>query len=418
MRYLAGLIALCLIACSSAPALRASATLPAAARESPQRYIVVTVRNPVMMPNTRGASTPRGYEGIGSYFAGSAARTVSRALAHDYQLHETASWPIALLDVHCLVYELSSNANPRALLNALAHDSRVESAEPLLSFETASAPYNDPYANLQRDVQQMGIAQAQAISRGAGVRVAVIDTGVETDHPDLPASVLSRNFVDNDAGSFRSDAHGTAVAGVIAAIPDNGIGMVGIAPDVSLLAYKACWHAASATGIDAVCNTFTLAQALAAAIEAHADIINLSLGGPSDALLSRLIQRALDAGIIVVGAVPPDGRRDAFPTEIAGVIAADAVENNHLIAGVLRAPGLGVVSLAPGGHYDFYSGSSLATAEITGIIALLRSQRSHLPAREAEALLNAAARAESPAAVPNACIALQMARHTIDCHGG
>jgi hypothetical protein len=388
--------------------LRPSATLPAAARDSPQRYIVVTVRNPVSLP--RAAATARGYDGAAPYRVGGEAHALSAALQKHYGLRESASWPIALLDVHCLVYELPANADAQSLLASLRHDSRVESAQPLFAFETAADAYNDPYAKLQHNLLQMDVAQAQTVSRGAGVRVAVIDTGVQTDHPDLMPSVFSRNFVDNDEHSFRADAHGTAIAGVIAAVPGNGIGIAGIAPDVSLLAYKACWRAA-ATGVRAVCNTFTLAQALAAAIEAHADIINLSLDGPSDPLLSRLIRRGLDAGIIVVGAVPSDGTRDAFPTGVAGVIAADAVENQHLSPGVIQAPGREVVSLAPEGHYDFYSGSSLATAEITGIIALLRSERTHLSAPQAQSLLAAATDPSASGAVPNACVALQMLLH-------
>ncbi|HMD75580.1 MAG TPA: S8 family serine peptidase [Steroidobacteraceae bacterium] len=429
MRGLVFLVALGLAACSAGPPLRSSATLPEAARASPQRFIVLTVHNPVTLPASRAASSPRGYDNLGPYLAGTIARALSRALAKDYGLRETAAWPIALLNVHCLVYEMPANADRRQLLAALAGDSRVESVQPLVSFETATGAYNDPYAQLQLNMQQMDVIAAHALSRGAGVRVAIIDTGVQTDHPDLPARLLVRNFVDNDAGSFRGDAHGTAVAGIIAAVPDNGIGIVGIAPDASLLAYKACWRA-STIGIKAVCNTFTLAQAIAAAVEARADIINLSLDGPSDPLLTRLIRHALDAGIIVVGAVPPDGRRDAFPTDIAGVIAADEIENTHAIgadgaaagadaaapgaataaADVVRAPGRDVLSLAPENHYDFYSGSSLATAEITGIIALLRAHRSHLTAPQAMALLTTQAQT-----VPNACAALGLLLHRNDC---
>jgi hypothetical protein len=418
VRWLAALLALSAAACSSSPPLRSSARLPNAARNSPQRYIVLTVRNPVSMP--RAASTPRGYDGVGAYTVGGVARSLSRALAKDYRLQESASWPIALLSVHCLVYKLPADTDQSRLLAALKRDARVESAQPLLNFETAGERYNDPYARLQHNVQQMGVAEAQDLSRGAGVRVAVIDTGVQIDHPDLPTRVAARNFVDNDVHAFRADAHGTAIAGVIAAVPDNGIGIVGIAPEVSLLAYKACWHLPAA-GVKAVCNTFTLAQALAAAIEARADIINLSLDGPSDPLLSRLIGRALDSGIIVVGAVPSDGVRSAFPTGIAGVIAADAIESGHTGADVVRAPGRDVVSLAPQGHYDFYSGSSLATAEVTGLIALLRSQRTHLSSQQAAALLREAAAAGQPTAppsVPNACVALDLLLHKGGCNGG
>jgi hypothetical protein len=398
-----------LAGCASERPLRASARLPPAALEAPQEYIVVTVRNPVSLPSTRAASTPRGYDNAGLYAAGSVALRTSHALAADYHLREISSWPIALLGVHCLAYALPANADPQQLLAQLARDPRVESAQPLQSFGTQSTHYNDPYSSLQHNVEQMAIAEAHTLSRGAGVRVAVIDTGVALDHPDLPIRVVTGNFVDDNALAFRHDVHGTAVAGVIAAVPDNGVGIVGIAPDVTLMVYKACWRAAALAGTKAACNSFTLAQALSAAIAAHADVINLSLAGPSDPLLTRLVRRAVDAGIIVVGAVPADGMRNTFPTNVDGVIAVDAIESGHLSPMVVSAPGRDVISLAPEGHYDFYSGSSLATAEVTAMIALLRAQRPHLTAHEAETLLvdsAASTSTEASGAAPNACAAL------------
>jgi len=408
--------ALMLSACSAQPALRSRALMSAAAREKPQHYVVLTVRNPLSPPTLHAASTARGYDNLGTYQAGGSARSASRALATQYHLQETSSWPIALLGVHCLVYALPSDSDADQVLAALARDPRVESVQPLQSFATTSSGlYNDPYAPLQRNVQQMAIPEAQALSRGAGVRVAVIDTGVELDHPDLPSSAVSSNFVDNDRHAFGEDAHGTAVAGIIAAIPNNGIGIVGVAPDVQLLLYKACWRAA-ATGTQAVCNTFTLAQALAAAIDAHADIINLSLAGPSDPLLTRLVQRAVQAGVIVVGAVPANGLRDEFPANIAAVIAVDETENENGDASVMRAPGREVISLAPDGHYDFYSGSSLATAEVTGLVALLRSERRHLSAQQAQLLLtDSAVEGTAQGSIPNACVALATLMHRADC---
>lgn len=406
---------MCLLgACSALPASDTRALLPEAARDAPQHYVVVTIRNPITPPALHAASSGRGYDNIGAYQAGGKARDASRGLAAQYGLRETSSWPIALLGVHCLVYALPDNADPEQVRAALARDPRVESIQPLQQFGTAANGYNDPYASLQSSMQRMEIPEAQALSRGAGVRVAVIDTGVELDHPDLPSTARSTNFVDDDRRAFGEDAHGTAVAGVIAAIPNNGIGIVGVAPDVQLLLYKACWRAA-ATGSQALCNTFTLAQALAAAIDARADVINLSLAGPSDPLLTRLVQRALDRGTIVVGAVPLDGLRNDFPADIPAVIAVDAIENESAGAAprddIVRAPGRDVISLAPMGHYDFYSGSSLATAEISGVVALLRAQRRNLSAHEVELLLS-----ENAPSVPNACAALATLLHRSDCH--
>lgn len=406
-RWIAGLLCLPLVAgCADRP-LRPSARLPDIARESPQRYVVLTLRNPVTGPGSRAAATPRGYDGAGLYAAGLLARRQSRGLAADYHLRAVANWPIALLRVHCIVYALPDGADATALGATLAQDPRVESVQPLQTFATASGAYNDPYAALQRNVEQMSVPAAQILGRGANVRVAVIDTGADVGHPDLP-TVRTRNFVDDDARAFRADAHGTAVAGIIAAVPNNRVGIVGIAPDVTLLIFKACWRA-SPVGIKAQCNSFTLALALAAAIEAHADLINLSLAGPPDPLLTRLVDQAVEAGIIVVGAVMPDGSRDSFPTNIGAVIAVDAAESGHDTAHVLYAPGRDVISLAPEGHYDFYSGSSLATAEVSGLVSLLRAQRPRLTAQDAELLLSqSAGRAASASrsAVPDACAAL------------
>jgi subtilisin family serine protease len=230
-------------------------------------------------------------------------------------------------------------------------------------------------------------------------------------------NVEVRNFVDDDQRSFRADAHGTAMAGLIAAVPNNGIGIAGIAPDAKLLLYKACWRHAP-IGTQADCNSFTLARALAAAIDTHADIINLSLAGPSDPLLTRLVDRALAAGIILVGAVPPDGVLDAFPSNVRGVIAVDVLEGDRADSHVLRAPGRDILSLAPAGSYDFYSGSSLATAEVSGMVALLRAQSPHLRASEAQTLLEestASHAADSRAASPDACAALASLLHRRSC---
>ena len=405
MRLLALVLLPALLAACAAPALLPrSATLPQAARSEPGNYIVVTISNPMVPTPSRAASTPRGYDGVGPYMAGGSALAMSKALAAEYGLLEVSSWPIALLAVHCLVYAVPQGADPGRIAAALLGDKRVESVQPLQAFATQADAYNDPYVQLQQNVKQLGILEAHSFSRGGNVRIAIIDTGADITHPDLrPHAAKSRNFVDTDTLQFQADTHGTAVAGIIGAVPNNGLGIAGIAPDVELLVYKACWYAASG-GAPSVCNTFTLAQALSAAIEARADIINLSLAGPSDPLLTRLVQRALAGGVIVVGAMPGDGVRRGFPVEIDGVIAADVAEAGRSAPGVVEAPGREVLSLAPEGHYDFFSGSSLAAAEVSGLIALLKAERSQLTGREAVALLNRSAAGSG--AVPDACAAL------------
>jgi len=381
------MVSLLLTGCAAAPA-RNGAALPLDARATPDRYVVVTVRNDAQMAVTGVASTPRGYgSSLQSYSAGSRARSQAHALATRYGLEEVAAWPIRLLGVHCLVYRIAAQSDREGLLLLLRRDSRVESAQPLTTFSTRASAYNDTYADLQRNLDQLSVPQAQQGSRGAGVRLAVVDTGVDTGHTDLKGRVSeTQNFVDSDAVHFRRDRHGTAVAGVIAAIANNHQGIAGIAPDVHLLAYKACWETA-ADAAAAVCNTFTLAQALAAAVEARADIVNLSLGGPADPLLTRIVEGGQHAGIIFVGAAAPGGHGGGFPVAIPGVIGVEASETRGRAADLLAAPGEDIFTLSPADHYDAASGSSLATAEVSAVIALIHARHARITAAQARELL-------------------------------
>jgi subtilisin family serine protease len=149
-----------------------------------------------------------------------------------------------------------------------------------------------------------------------------------------------------------------------------------------LFAYRACWSLPGQVA-GARCNSYTLALALGAAMASNARIINLSLGGPADPLLQQLLQHAVRHGTIVVGAVPPDRRMDGFPVGVPGVIAVAAAEDPRPDAPSLAAPGRDILTLEPGGSFDYASGSSLATAQVTGAIALLLALK---PGQDAAAL--------------------------------
>lgn len=413
----AALLALAFAGCATVPSGPAAVPLTEDARSHPERYVVITVSNHPGVVNVHAASTPRGYGGTGAYRAGAAALSLARQIAADHQLHEVAAWPIELLGVHCLVYEIPSTANRDQVVAALRRDARVESAEPLSGFTVRSATYNDAYAGLQQNIEDMRIALAQQWSRGGGVRVAIIDTGIDATHPDFGGRLLATRDLVAD-GHGVAEAHGTAVAGVIAAVPNNGIGIAGIAPDAHVIALRACWSTGGQAG---VCNSFTLAQALTAAMEARASIVNLSLGGPSDPLLQRIVERGIAQGITFVGAVPTSGRREGFPTGITGVIAVDVAGRAESVPDVLYAPGAEVFTLTPQGHYDAASGSSIAAAEVTAVAALLLARRPRLTAPEVEALLG---RSMGPAIGPapatasvNACAALRELLRTGECRG-
>ena len=409
-----GLLGLCcvLVGCMGTPS-RPDAELTM--REQPDRFVVVTLRNDRAPVPTRAGSTLRGYDTAARYSAGPAARATAHALASDHRLREVSSWPIATLGVHCIVFELPPGAAGEAMLAHLRHDRRVESAQPLQSFATQAviqnkpATYNDPYEPLQRNLASMDVPAAHRWSRGAGTHIAVIDTGVDIRHPDLAGRIVeNRNFVDADVEAFRRDRHGTAMAGVIAASANNDIGIVGIAPEASLHAYKACWQPTS-TGA-AVCNTFTLAKALSAAVDARVEVVNLSLAGPADALLTRLIVAGQQRGMVFVGAAPPDPAAMGFPTAVDGVIGVAALERHRSGRSQLLAPGAEILTLAPEGHYDFASGSSVATAHVSGAVALLLSRNRQITSTRLRQLLSTTAhptaKSDANARGVNACAAL------------
>jgi subtilisin family serine protease len=310
-----------------------------------------------------------------------------------------------------VLFRIPPGTTRQAVIEKLLQDKRVLIAQPLNEFESATSatpPLADPYARLQTNFSALDVAEAHNISRGAGIRVAIIDTGVDTQHPDLAGRTqLTRNYIDDDASEFRNDRHGTQVAGLIAAAANNGIGTIGVAPDVKLLAYKACWQPSPSAG--GRCNSFTLAQALADALLAKAQVINLSLVGPSDPLLEALVGKAIDAGIIVVGAVSDDPRF-GFPAKLPRVLPVAEAETSLDAGNVLRAPARDIVTLVPNGHYDFASGSSLATAQISGVVALLLARNQKLSVQRLRALLEQSTvrhdTTRGPFVSVNACAAL------------
>ena len=174
-----------------------------------------------------------------------------------------------------------------------------------------------------------------------------------------------------DGGDYRAEAHGTEVAGIIVARAGNGIGIAGIAPDAHLLALRACWQESPASQA-ALCSSFTLAKALQFALQSKVQILNLSLGGPRDRLLERLLDVALAHGVSIVGALDEAAGDGGFPAAYPGVLAVTGGHADSQLAGVLRAPGQDIPTTVPGAGFGFVTGSSFAAAQVSGLVALLR----------------------------------------------
>ncbi|MGB0134847.1 S8 family peptidase [Dokdonella sp.] len=368
-------------------------------------------------------SSARGYGALPNYSGSARTLAASARLALDHDLSEVSAWTIDPLRVRCMLYEISPGSEREDVLARLRQDRRVRLAQPLQEFSTFSkaagvsadsgrdsleTQFNDPYVALQIGFDSIGAATAQRLANGDDIRIALIDTSVDAAHPDLHGRIVTqRDFVDLPTREL--DRHATEVAGVIAAVANNGIGIVGVSPGVTIYSYRACWPVDSG-GSAARCNSFTLAQALAAAIDSDAQIINLSLGGPHDPLLEQLLDVAFSDGMIVVGATPIGGVPEGFPSGVAGVIAvrSSTADVRLGMGAALAAPGEQILTLEPGGSYDYASGSSLATAHVTGTIALLLQLVPGLDAPALSELLGRTSK-EGPGLI-DACAAVHAVR--------
>jgi subtilisin family serine protease len=343
--------------------------------------ILVFLRMPA--PHLRASPGPAGDYGDDDSAAGR--RRLAGRLARQEGLSIVTDWPIPLLGVDCFVMDLPPSRSADEVAAHFAHSPGVAWTQPMHRFEAKGHPQgsspNDPLFPLQPAAREWRLAALYRISTGRGVRVAVIDSQIDAAHPDLAGQVeVRRDFVRGRPAKV--EAHGTGIAGVIAARENNGVGIAGVAPEARLMALRACWQ----TGSDAesLCDSLSLAEALHFAIDHGAEIINLSLSGPHDVLLARLIDVALAHGVQVVAAFDPALPHGGFPASHPGVfaVAADGVAGSA--ARVYTAPGRDVPTTQPGGRWGLVDGSSYAAAEVSGLLALLRQ---HDRARHASLVL-------------------------------
>ncbi len=363
MRWLALLAALVigLVACAEHPRPAAIASTNSAQQ---QARILVMLR--VAPAHFRPAA-----DYAGNYLAApdrAARRRIALQLAHEHRLVVLSSWPMPALGLDCFVMQAASSESVIALARALSADLRVESAQPMHLFRVLGD--GDPLYPLQPAASRWHLSELHALTTGKGVVVAALDSGVELAHPDLRGQIaLAQNFVDD--GDYKAEAHGTEVAGIIVARAGNGIGIAGIAPGARLLALRACWQESPASPA-AVCSSFTLAKALQFALKSKAQVLNMSLGGPRDRLLERLLDVALTRGVTVVGALDEVAGEGGFPAAYPGVLAVVGEHSRSQLPGVLRAPGQDIPTTVPGAGFGFVTGSSFAAAQVSGLVALLR----------------------------------------------
>ncbi len=305
-------------------------------------------------------------------------------LARAHGLTLVTDWPLPLLGVDCYVMAAPAGLNLQDEIVRLSHDPWVAWSQPMHLYQGQAARTawpNDPLYAAQPAARLWRLADLHQMATGRDVMVALIDSQVQRDHPDLAGQVrVAESFVTGPP--VAGEAHGTGVAGVIAARANNGVGIAGVAPEARLMALRACWQIGPGPSAT-LCDSLTLAEALHFAVLHGARVINLSLGGPPDALLGRLIDTALARGIIVVAAYDRDLPGGGFPASHPGVLAVADSPVTGGPAGLYTAPGRDIPTTQPGGRWSLVNGSSFAAAHVSGLIALMIEARgqSASPAR-------------------------------------
>lgn len=245
-------------------------------------------------------------------------------------------------------------------------------------YRNTSLTPNDPYFRgaPQYGLMKPNFPKAWDRVRGKTVRIAVVDSGIATNHPDFKGRIaVQRDFVNDDSVAEDKDGHGSHVAGTAGANTGNGTGVASGAFASSLIIAKAL---EGGRGTDS-----DVADAIIWSAYNGSHVINLSLGGPGD---SQTLQNAINFArgkdnVVVASAGNDNSNNKIYPAAYDNVIAVAATNSNDRPASFsnygdwieLSAPGVNIVSTVPGG-YAYYSGTSMAAPHVAALAALLRNQ--------------------------------------------
>ncbi len=287
----------------------------------------------------------------------------------------------------------SASSSPRPLAatlrvaGALAHSARVVYAEPngidhaLLVPDDPDVTQDPTNTSLQWALPTIDAFGAWGVSEGSPTtKIAIVDTGIDTSHPDLAGKVVDGVDIADSNNSFEdNNGHGTGVAGITAADTNNGIGIAGMCPRCSLLAVKAL-------NADGGGTTAHLVQGITWAADHGARVINLSVGGGSSATLDDAVEYAWGKGAFVACAagnggsstpISPAEDKDCFAVAATDSTGAKASFSNFgsWVAGA--APGVSILSTNNSGSYSFGNGTSDATPYVAGLAGLLAANETN-----------------------------------------
>jgi hypothetical protein len=364
--------------------------------------------------------------------AGTPTDRTFNALAARHRLTRLETQPIALTGSTWVRWRIAGGRAVPAVVRALEADATVRSAQPnyvyaLEQDDTVGVQKGDPHdslkdspqalpqdraqdpppaaapTDLQSEQQQGGdpaqyalvklhLPEAQAMARGDSIVVAVIDTEIDRSNPELAGAIVEA--FDALGETTPMEAHGTGIAGIIAAHAR----LLGAAPNVRILAVRA-FGAGRGT-------TFTVMKGLDWAVAHDAKVLNMSFAGPADPAMARIMTATHDRGRILIAAAGNKGPKSPplFPAadpHVIAVTATDADDKLFALANrgdyvAVAAPGVDILVAAPEGVYLMSSGTSFASAYVSGIAALLVEKKPDLSPDAARRVLMSTARHLGP----------------------
>jgi subtilisin family serine protease len=335
-----------------------------------------------------------------------ARKRLASQIARENHLELVDGWPMPLIGVDCYVMRVPAGLSVEDASAKVARSRFVKWSQPLQIYRAKNSAAGDPLARAEPAVTQWHLSDLHRLVTGRGISVAVIDSKVDVRHPDLVGQFTAdKDFV--SAPATAPESHGTGIAGIIGAKENNGLGMAGVAPGARMMALRACWQTGAEAQSATLCDSLSLAKALQFAIEHRAEVVNLSLSGPPDPLINKLIGIALARRVAVVAAYDPALPSGGFPASVPGVFAVTQDSLRKISPPLYGAPGQDVPTTQPGNTWNLVSGSSYAAAHVSGLIALVRQERGSSAAISLARLANGSI---------DACATLVGASRDCDCH--
>ena len=324
---------------------------------------------------------------------------LEQQVAIRYNLDILQRIDLSLLGSRIVRCRISGGRSVPEALVALRGDGQVSAAQPNYYYRRQGAA-NTPFSSgIQYALEKLQVDAAHALATGRGALVAVVDTGIDTLHPDLVAAVAG-SFDATEGAPPADDPHGTAIAGIISA---HGA-IQGVAPGAKVLDVRV--FQADPVGAGSIASTMILLRGLQWANDQGSRIINLSLAGSRDALAGLAIAALVRKNTVVVAAAGNAGASapSAYPAAFDDVIAVTATDlrdalyasANHGSYIAVAAPGVDVIAPALYEAYQVGSGTSFAAAHVSGVIALMLERGPKLSIQEIRAALQSGAKDLGP----------------------